>query len=141
MFKKLGKDSFLFDIELFKQDIESVENWCLRNELTINIKKTKLQYFPHRHNIDCMAFENDVTCYIYGQQLSCVTAFKYLGIDIDRNSSMKSFYESMYKLVNHKLYLLKLIRPSLSIDDALAVGKSMILSLIDYGNIFLTCIT
>ena len=47
----------------------------------------------------------------------------------------------MYKLVNHKLYLLKFIRPSLTIDAALAVGKSMILSIIDYGNIFLTCLT
>ena len=37
--------------------------------------------------------------------------------------------------------MLKLIRPSLTIDAALAVGKSMLLSLIDYGNIFLTCLT
>ena len=47
----------------------------------------------------------------------------------------------MYKLVNHKLFLLKLIRPSLTVQAALAVGKSMILSLIDYGNIFLTSLT
>ena len=54
---------------------------------------------------------------------------------------MKSFFDSMYKLVNHKLYLLKLIRSSLTVEAALAVGKSMILSLIDYGNIFLTSLT
>ena len=47
----------------------------------------------------------------------------------------------MYKLVSHKLYLLTLMRPPLAVKVALAVGKSMILSLIDYGNIFLTCIT
>ena len=47
----------------------------------------------------------------------------------------------MYKLVNHKLYLLKLIRPALTVQAALSVGKSMILSLIDYGNIFLTILT
>ena len=56
---------------------------------------------------------------------------------------MKSVYDSMYKLVNHKLYLLKLIslRPSLTVNAALAVGKSMIISMIDYGNIFLTSLT
>ena len=43
--------------------------------------------------------------------------------------------------MNHKLYLLKLIRPSLTINASLAVGKSMIISLIDYGNIFLTSLT
>ena len=54
---------------------------------------------------------------------------------------MISFYESVYKLVSHKFYLLKLIRPYLSIDAALAITKSMILSLIGYGNIFLTVVT
>ena len=47
----------------------------------------------------------------------------------------------MYKLVSHKLNLLTLMRPPLAVKAALAVRKSMILSLIDYGNIFLTCIT
>ena len=141
MFKKLDKGNVLLDIDLFKQDIKAIETWCLQNELTINIKKTKLQYFPQNRNIDCKTFKNDVTCRIYDQELTYVSTFKYLGIDIDRNLNMKSFFDSMYKLVNHKLYLLKLIRPSLTIDAALAVGKSMLLSLIDYGNIFLTCLT
>ena len=141
MFKTLGRTTPGNDITLFNQDIRSAENWCLKNELTINIKKTKLQYFPHNRNIDCIAFENEFISQIYGQNLSYVSSFKYLGIDVDRYLNMKNFYDSMYKLVNHKLYLLKLIRPSLTIDAALAVAKSMILSLIDYGNIFLTIIT
>ena len=62
-------------------------------------------------------------------------------IDIDRHFNLKSFYDSMYKLVNHKLYLMKLIRLALTVQAALSVGKSMILSLIDYGNIFLTILT
>ena len=106
MFHTLGKPTFPHDIACFNQDICTIENWCLKNELTINIKKTKLQYFPYNRNTDCSKFENDVTCQIYGQELSYVATFKYLGIDIDRNLNMKSFYDSMYKLVNHKLYLL-----------------------------------
>ena len=54
---------------------------------------------------------------------------------------MKTFYDYMFKLVSHKLYLLELIRPSLTVQAALSVGKSMIISLIDYGNIFLTTLT
>ena len=128
MYRSLGKTTPLYDVGLFKQDIKAIETWCLRNELTINIKKTKLQYFPHSRNIDFLSVEKDINCQIYGETLSYVNTFKYLGIDIDRNFSMKKFYDSMYKLVNHKLYLLKLIRPSFTIDAALAVGKSMILS-------------
>ena len=51
---------------------------------------------------------------------------------------MKNYYDTAYNLVNPKPYLLKLTRPSLNIDAALSVGKSMILSLIDYENIVLT---
>ena len=51
---------------------------------------------------------------------------------------MKGQFEYLYKIVNYKLFLLKTIRPCLTIKAALSVARSMILSLIDYGNIFLT---
>ena len=45
MFKTLDTRHQALDFSLFQQDILSIENWCLQNELTINIKKTKVQYF------------------------------------------------------------------------------------------------
>ena len=45
MFKSIGKNSVNNDIDLFKRDLAAIEYWCLKNELTINIKKTKLQFF------------------------------------------------------------------------------------------------
>ena len=141
MYKNFENENSKRDIDLFRKDIKSVEKWCVINELTVNIKKTKLQYFPHNRTSDCDKFENETVLTMYNQQLSYVNSFKYLGIEIDRNLNMKGFYEALYKLVNHKLYLLKLIRPSLTIDAAVSVSKSMILSLIDYGNIFLTGLT
>ena len=141
MFKRLDDKNPAEDFVLFNSDIKSIEKWCLQNELTINIKKTKLQYFPCNRNINCANFEKNTSCEIYKEKLSYVNSFKYLGIDVDNNLNMKCYYDAMFKLVNHKLYLLKLIRPSLTIEASLAVGKSMILSIIDYGNIFLTGIT
>ena len=38
MFKSIGKDSANADIDLFKRDLAAIEFWCLKNELTINIK-------------------------------------------------------------------------------------------------------
>ena len=54
---------------------------------------------------------------------------------------MKGQYEYLFKLVNHKLFLLRTIRPCLTIKAAVDIARSMILSLIDYGNVFLTCCT
>ena len=75
---------------------------------------------------------------IDGINLESVSSFKYLGVEIDRNLTMKSQYEYIFKAVNHKFFLLTLIRRSLTIKAALEVARSMILSLIYYGNIFLT---
>ena len=110
----------------------------MENELTINIKKTKLQFFPKNRNLDCHLFENTHDINIDGINLEYVSSFKYLGVEIDRNLTMKSQYEYIFKAVNHKFFLLKLIRRSLTIKAALEVARSMIFSLIDYGNIFLT---
>ena len=60
----------------------------------------------------------------------------YLGIEIDKNVTMKGQFEYSYKIVNHKRFLLKLIRPCLTIKAALDMARSMILCLIYYGNIF-----
>ena len=69
MFKSIGKHSAKADIDLFKRDLDAIEYWCLKNELTINIKKKQLQFFPEKRNFDCSLFENDVTCQIYNQTL------------------------------------------------------------------------
>ena len=63
-----------------------------------------------------------------------VSSFKYLGIEIDENLSMEGQFEYLYKIVNHELFLLKLIRPCLTIKTVVSVARSM--SLIDYGNRF-----
>ena len=39
MFKSIGKHSAKADIDMSKRDLAAIEFWCLKNELTINIKK------------------------------------------------------------------------------------------------------
>ena len=60
------------------------------------------------------------------------------GIEIDRNLNMKGKFKYLYKIVDHKICLLKTVRPCLTIKAALDVDRSMILILIDYGNVSLT---
>ena len=38
MYKSLESGNNDHDITLFRQDLRAVERWCIRNELTINIK-------------------------------------------------------------------------------------------------------
>ena len=52
------------DIELFKYDVQRVAEWCVANELTINIKKTKVKYFLSTRNTDCSALKINIR-YVY----------------------------------------------------------------------------
>ena len=115
---------------------------CIHGVWRTNSQSTskRLNYnFSRKIEIfDCHLFENAHDKSIDGINLDYVSSFKYLGVEIDRNLSMKGQYEYLFKAVKHKFFLLKLIRPSLTIKAALEVARSMIFSLIDYGNIFLT---
>ena len=46
LYRRLRPENVGNDFAFFEEDVQSVSNWCVVNELTINIKKTKLQYFP-----------------------------------------------------------------------------------------------
>ena len=78
-------------------------------------KKTKVQYFLSNRN---SAFENNHPICIKNR-LNFVSSYKYLGTELDRNMNMKGQFEYLYKIVNHKLFLLKTIRPCLTTKAAL----------------------
>ena len=111
LFKKIRNDDHYtnIDIGLFKQDVQGVSEGCVANELTINIKKTKVQYFPSNRNSKCQNFENSHQICIKNKSLDYVSSYKYLGIELDRNMNMKGQFEYLFKIVNHKLFLLKTI--------------------------------
>ena len=115
---------------------------CMHGVWKMNLQSTskRLSYnFSRKIEILIATFfENAYDISIDGINLDYVSSFKYLGVETDRNLSVKGQYEYIFKAVNHKFFLLKLIRPSLTIKAALEVARSMIFSLIDYRNIFLT---
>ena len=64
----------------------------------------------------------------------------YLGIDIDEHLTFKKYFNTLFQNVLHKVYLLRKIRLMLSLKAALDIVKTMICSIIDYGNICIdTC--
>ena len=76
MFRRLRSENVGNDFALFEEDVQSVSNWCVVNELTINIKKTKIQYFPKNRNSDCNLFENTHIIRIDQQKIAYENSFK-----------------------------------------------------------------
>ena len=47
------------DTEHVQSDFSRIEKWCRVNELTINVKKTKAQFFLRHENLDCKTFKEN----------------------------------------------------------------------------------
>ena len=62
--------------------------------------------------------------------------YKYLGVTLDKGLNFQLHVKNVYNLAAHKIYLLGIIRPYLTIESALFVYKTKVLPYIDYyGNI------
>ena len=113
-----------------------LSNWCHLNRLTINIKKTKVVQFPASK---CTRLNINLT--LDDQPLVSQNNYRYLGIELDHDLSLKTHVTQVNKLASNKLYLLRKIRPYLSTKASVDICKTMLLPVMDYGGLFLTMCT
>ena len=123
-------------IALVQEDLNQLSNWCHLNWLTINIKKTKVVKFPASK---CTRLNINLT--LDDQPLVSQNNYRYLGIELDHDLSLKIHVTQVNKLASNKLYLLRKIRPYLSTKASVDICKTMLLPVMDYGGLFLTMCT
>ena len=120
--------------QLLQKDLDSLNVWCKKNKLTINCKKNKYCVFGMKstikksNNIDTVISLNNII-------LDRVCSYKYLGFILDDRLNFNKHISELCNLVSHKLYLLSKIRKYLTKTACINVFKTMILSLIEYGDI------
>ena len=73
---------------------------------------------------------------ILDKPLDYVFQYKYLGVTIDEILSFNAHLNNTIKLVSHKIFLLNKIKYYITDDAAIKIYKAMILSYMDYGDIF-----
>ena len=66
--------------------LDYISRWCSKIKLTVNAKKTK-QMLVLRYKDPADTTDN-LSVYFAGSRLGNVSAYKYLGVDIDRNLKM-----------------------------------------------------
>ena len=118
-----------------KNDLNTLCNWCHRNQLTINQKKTKLMLFGTRNMLKS---SKKVDTSLNGSLLQYVNHFNYLGIKLESTLTFEQHANETVRMVAHKLYLLSKIRKYITIQQSITIYRSMIVPYFDYGDIFLT---
>ena len=121
-------------LELVQKDLNNLSEWCTRNKLTINSKKTKYCIYGMRSNIKKSKTINTVLS-LNNNILDRVCSYKYLGFILDDHLTFNKHISELCKLVSHKLYLVAKIRRYITTEACINVFKTMILSLLEYGDV------
>ena len=119
--------------DTLQSDLGNFKNWCNKNQLTMNIKKTKY-YVVYGLKSQTRKLK-DHQLFIQDDKLERVSSYKYLGITLDMNLNFNKHLENCIKLISHKAYLLSKIRQYINESTAVTIYKTMVLPIIEYGNI------
>ena len=113
-------------------DLTNFKKWCIENKITINVKKTKYVIFGLKSQLKRIV--NHRLC-IDTNSIDRVNSYKYLGITLDATLNYNCHLSNCLKLASHKIYLLSKIRKFITFEDANRIYKTMILPIVEYGDI------
>ena len=115
-----------------QDDLSVFKSWCDRNQLTMNIKKTKYVSFGLKSKIRKIS---NHSLFINENRLERVNSYKYLGLTLDMNLNYNNHLENCLRLISHKAYLLNKIRMYIDTNTAIRIYKTMILPILEYGDV------
>ena len=113
-------------------DLGTFKKWCDKNKLTMNVKKNKYVIFGLKSQTRRIV---DHTVKIGDIRIERVHSYKYLGITLDMNLNFKKHLGNCIKSASYKALLLSKVRRYIAFEAAIRIDKTMILPLIDYGDI------
>ena len=121
-------------IQKLQEDLNKVENWCKRNRLTINAKKTKVVILGTSKQ---MCKYKPRPLILNNEPLQYVDSYKYLGVTLDNHLTYNTHLNNTIKITAYKLHQLGMIRRYITEGAALQIYKTMVLPYLDYGDIFI----
>ena len=120
--------------ENVESDLKNLMKWCDNNQLTVNIKKTKLVLFGTK---EMLCNSRHIDMYMGTEKLHYVNDYMYLGIKLDNKFTFELHANECCRHVIHKNYILAKIRRYINTHQALTIYKSMILPYFCYGNVLM----
>ncbi len=117
------------DESAYRDEVQRLTEWCLQNNLSLNIKKTKELIIDFRKKQD-----KHTPLYINGEGVERVTSFKFLGTHISENLSWTTNTTAIVKKAQQRLYFLcTLKKVNLSQQHLTSFYRCSIESVLTYG--------
>ena len=117
---------------IINEDLNNVKDWCIENKLSLNAKKTKAVVFTTRALTKTLYRPR---LHIGNDAIAIAPSYNYLGITLDNHLNMKKQIGITKRNVEHKLYMFRRVRPNFPEAASLDVVKTMLLPVLDYGDL------
>ncbi len=118
--------------------VESVQPWFTFNRLSMNCDKTQFMVFGTKQKCKKVMFDQ-VT--INNSNISRAMKIKYLGIQLDPNLTFSEHVDYVKKKTIGKIKLLGRLNMVLSQETMLHLYKTLIMPIIDYGDVIYNCMS
>lgn len=113
--------------------------WCFENRLTVNANKTKAMIFSKDQRNVRELLWNQGRLIFDGVIVEFVKSYMYLGISIDDDLNFVSHINKLVSRCSLKICTLSKIRKYINEEVAIKLYKSLVLPIIDYGDVFYDC--
>ena len=124
-------------LQSMQSDLNNLMGWCTDNKVTINCKKNKYCIYGMRANVR-RSKSLDTILSLSNNRLDRVSSYKYLGFILDEHLNFNKHVSELCNIVSHKLFLMSKIRKFLTSQACITIFKTMVLSVIEYGDIIYT---
>ena len=125
-------------IQKIQPEVNSVQRWCIKNRLKVNISKSKVLLFGSRNKLSNVDYSCKIT--LGNEHLSFTDNYKYLGVLLDREMNLTSLLADTKKIVTNRIFNLRKLRHYITEKSALAIYKQTILPVFDYaGFMIISC--
>ena len=116
------------------QALTTIVDWFLKNKLIVNLKKTEWMTVMTKAK-ERFTSENNSTLSIDGNQIKQVFHHKLLGLVIDSHLTWNDHVDYIVSKAASRLFLLKKIKPFLSLKERKLFYSSMIMPVLEYGSV------
>ena len=113
------------------EDLKNFQDWCIRNDMVVNVPKTKAMFIASR-NAANRILENNQDLKLSDETIHITTNEKLLGVHIDNTLSWTAQVESTIKKCSSLLHLLNRIKCYLPVPTRKLFFISYILPHMDY---------
>ena len=125
-------------VTAMQKDINSIAKWCMQNGISANVDKSKVMVLGTNNSLKYLPpYEIKFGDFL----LSSVNSYKYLGVTVDCHLNYNLHVNKIVASVSSKLKQFQRMRSFLTIKAALLVYKSMMLPVLEYGDLFLSAAT